>query len=338
MALFSAWLAVPALHVVVLSWLAPVGRMREPVHFDYRAPAGCPDAATFVGQVQWRTQRFRVAEQGETARRLLVNVNQRGARGNVSGRLTLRQLDGRESVRKVAGRSCDEIVDALALIAALAIDPRAMTWPPATTWPQEPAPPVSSAPPGGMPTVSVRVEPLAQPDRAWWLRVGAHVGAIVGVGPDVLIYPSAFVEIAKFRQSRVPPLAARVGFARATDQVTRAPGAATFTWTVALAEACAPVPLAARLSFQPCGHFMIGVLRGAGEDLPNAWQVDRPWASVGVTAGLRWQISQRLAVEIENALGAALVRDRFVFEPNVTVHEVPAVHGTIRGGLAWALW
>jgi hypothetical protein len=130
----------------------------EPIHFQYVASAPCPDEASFLALVRGRTQRWREAAVGaEDARQFLVEagVSEVGCRTRHSsercgpehqtaGRLAWARLTVTESgkagaPREIRAPSCDEAVGAIAVVAALAIDPTASTAPVAA--PTHPTPP-----------------------------------------------------------------------------------------------------------------------------------------------------------------------------------------------------
>jgi len=107
----------------------------EPIRIRFAAAPGCPDGDAFTRQVWARTARARHAAEGEAARTLKVEIT--AAPGRFQGRLAVEDPAGPSAVREVGGASCDEVVSALALIAALTIDPQASTAP----TPPSPTPP-----------------------------------------------------------------------------------------------------------------------------------------------------------------------------------------------------
>ena len=133
----------PAL--ALLAWAAPAAADTEPIRIVFHAPAGCPDEAAFTGQITARTQRARLAAAGEVARTFSVTISPaRGARAR--GKLVIDDPRGPSASRAVSG-TCEEVVSALGLVAALAIDPRASTAPKPLSAQPPPAPPPSPPPP-----------------------------------------------------------------------------------------------------------------------------------------------------------------------------------------------
>jgi hypothetical protein len=124
---------------------------------ESRSESVCAVDRQFAVELGARTPRVRPAVGDEPALRFAVEVAGSGAAW--SGRLTVREVSGAVTVREVAGTSCMEIVSAVALIAAILVDPGAST-----------DPIVAQAPPAAPST------PVPEP-RRWGLGAGAGVGA-----------------------------------------------------------------------------------------------------------------------------------------------------------------
>jgi hypothetical protein len=179
----------------VLAWaalvaLASADEPVEPIRVRYEAPAECPDEGAFVGEVRARTSRARLAAAGERARSFEVAVARRG--GRFQGRLDVREPSGAASRREVSGASCAEVVSALALVTALAVDPRASTSaraaPALSATPDaaplsEPAAPssadasASGAPAGPLPPADAGAPDAASPEASVDAAVDASAGA-----------------------------------------------------------------------------------------------------------------------------------------------------------------
>src|SRR5947209_8250423 len=109
--------------VVVLSTaLVASAQEARPVRVDYDAPASCPDRARFVARVRARTPRVTIADDASTTLRARITLRDRGFAGEIA-----LVEGGHETQRRVAGESCAEVVEALALIAAVAVDATAST-------------------------------------------------------------------------------------------------------------------------------------------------------------------------------------------------------------------
>ncbi|MGH7294495.1 MAG: hypothetical protein ACRELB_06170, partial [Polyangiaceae bacterium] len=98
----------------------------EPIRIEYAAPPTCPPESAFFAQLRARTSRVTRAATGARARTFAVTVVPRGRR--IAGHLVIRDPDGATAAeRDVAGDTCEEVVEALALVTALSVDPGAVT-------------------------------------------------------------------------------------------------------------------------------------------------------------------------------------------------------------------
>jgi hypothetical protein len=127
----------------------------EPIRIDVRAVATCSDDESFFAQVQGRTANARRARTGEEARTFRVGVTHDGTR--FVGHLTIIENGKTSRAREVSASSCEDVISALALVTALAIDPNALAAPAPPVSPSVAAPvaaPAASTPsPGSPPTL-----------------------------------------------------------------------------------------------------------------------------------------------------------------------------------------
>lgn len=143
--LVCAWVLVPR--------LAGAQVEREPIRASVLPGSVCASARELEAAVIARTPRARIAEPGEPARTFHVSTRREGLA--IVGRLAVEDSSGRGSPRVLTASSCRELVDALALVAALAVDPRAKEAAPVA--PAAPAAPSSGPPPPS----SASTEPVA---------------------------------------------------------------------------------------------------------------------------------------------------------------------------------
>jgi hypothetical protein len=147
---------------------------------SYRAPAACPVEETFLQRLRARLGTSRGA--ANPARTLDVQIT--ASNGRYVGKLSLAEADGRTTTKTLEAVDCGELVDALSLVAALALAPddvdgsgrnrsdtpstasapTPMTPPPASTpGPGPPAPGSASAPTPASPPVSAASAPGPTP-------------------------------------------------------------------------------------------------------------------------------------------------------------------------------
>jgi len=93
----------------------------------YEAPAPCPARSGFLARVLARTARAEVTTTGAATLRVEVTIVARV--GGYQGRLRIAPNGDDETERLVTAGSCAEVIDALALVVALTVDPGAVTTP-----------------------------------------------------------------------------------------------------------------------------------------------------------------------------------------------------------------
>ncbi|MDF2697717.1 MAG: hypothetical protein K0S65_6100 [Labilithrix sp.] len=135
----------------------------EPIALSYEASNACPPEPDFVAAVQSHTRRWSRVPIGTPAVRT-VRVRMQAGRTKATGRLEVENRDGAVSERDITGPGCAEVAEALAVMVAVAIDPRAGTPDgPAETQegPPEPKPPITepkAEPPAPPRSAPVRVD------------------------------------------------------------------------------------------------------------------------------------------------------------------------------------
>lgn len=322
-----------------------------PLRVDYQAAPGCPGEEVFLDEIRWRTALARAAGPGEEALLVRARIARRGE--VFEGRLTLGEGGAPRRARvdrSIRGGVCDEVVSALALVTALALDPRASTAakrPAAVVSPAPPAPPSLPSGPAAPPPEIValpppeivgpplpvvpapEVPPASSPPPGWLL--GARVATTFAVTPRPLFGGGAFVERGfGGRWGGALRLAVDVG---ATGAFDAGPGRVSFLEGTARVEGCAfSWAPARRLSITPCLAVEGGLLHGQGIPggaLTTLEQATVPWAAasflprIGVTLG-------SVTIELQGGPVFPLVRRTFVFhDPAYVIHEVPPVTGTV---------
>ncbi|HEX6766608.1 MAG TPA: hypothetical protein VF103_14040, partial [Polyangiaceae bacterium] len=312
----------------------------EAVRFDYRAPPECPDAVAFTSRVQARTARARLAAEGELARTFTVEVTRNDV--GSAARLTFTDSRGAPVVRAVQGETCDEVVSAIALVTALAVEA-------GPTQESEPAPSSSAvtppAPPPEAPVAPApqRHAPLPspKPDVVAW-SVGLQGGVSTWMGPAPNLGLGAFVDAGPYRGP-----SGRLTLLRSTSRaLVPVKGEAStfrranFTALVARLEAC-PIVVGLGSGFRllPCVDLGLGALEGGGEKSEALSPVSSTtifWADVVPTLRVDWTLSDSLVFFGQAEVGLPLVSHTFLFKnPDDTVFEVPRVGVGATLGVAW---
>jgi hypothetical protein len=347
----------PAL--VALAWVAALaalglasGEARaevQPLRVDYEAHEGCAAGDVFLGEVLARTSRARAAADGEPALEVRVRITRHEPKS--VGRLVLWKSSGARA-REVESDDCGDVVSALALITALALDPDAASQPrPAASAspaapPPEPAAPPSSPPapdawampvapiPAPRPAQPPRLRPPPAPPAALprvWV-VGAHASAAFAVTPRPLLGGGLFAERL---WGGVRGVSARLGLELATTgSFDAGPGGVTFLRGAARLEGCPFFRPRQWLALGACLGAEVGFLRGEGlrrGALASVEAATVPWAGLGLLPRAAIGVGERAVVGVGVGPTFPLVRRAFVFErPDYTIHAVPDVTWTAR--------
>jgi hypothetical protein len=341
----------------------------EPLAVAYEAPEGCPAADAFFREITARTTRARAAQPNERARVMHVVVAKQGE--EYAGRLWIQDANASSTARSVSGKTCREVVGALALIGALSVDPRASTAPiaasplatspsatePATAAgsqpgaaaskdaprapdaPAQPTEPTAPAPIVTPPSAPASDRAASQPGRA--SRPGTRGRLEVGAQVEVATFAGAVPSGRLFGDLSIGPRdglfapAVRLAVTRSLD-VDRAAaiGGATLRWTTGALDVCPiRIALAGPLALRPCAGGTFGVLDASGTGIAGSVSRTRPWATLSAQARLVWEPLTWLDVELEAGVIAPLYRESFLFTPSVAVYEAPAVAFLSRAGL-----
>jgi hypothetical protein len=342
---------------------APAGADVEAIRLAFSAYRGCPDEDRFLHEITARTERVRRAAEGEPARVFVVVVTRETS--TIRGVLSIMSLDGAVSRREVRGESCDEVVSALALMMALAVDPLAATAPaspPAVTGPSisrgagdvAPAGPPWDAPPPASTPVNL-VAPHAQhppsppgprspdqlpaaastpatpgPARGVRWAIGAEGQAFAGLVPGWVIGGGGFVDATGPARGHLVPSFRASLFASSTRVALAGPVGAQVDWFVARMAIC-PFRLAevSNLVLSICAALDAGVLRSIGMGLQHVGIEVRPWLAPAALGRVGWSPPGAFFVEGGGGLMAPLTRYSFYFQQSgvseAPLHRIPLV-------------
>lgn len=330
---------------------APSGGLQ----IEYRAPPNCPDIEAFKALVRARVPvAWEESASPRFERRVLVQVSE--AEERFTATVQLADRGGAEhGAKTVSGNLCRQVVDAAALVTAIAIqsptppEDQASVDPVATV----PEPPVGAAAatttaPSGQAAETTprprtaRDEPRSGAAReqrssrrarpSLGLRVSGRALLAAGIVPKGA--PGAGVGIV------FEPRRARLGLALQgfrTGRVEARGVEARFQLLTARLDGCPFVlSLSGWASVEPCAFAEVGMLSGEGfENPPTVVRGKRgtsPWYSTGGAARAvgRWGW---LVVELEGLLGVPLRRERFYVERGEEIHRVRPYYGTLGAGL-----
>jgi len=225
--------------------------------------------------------------------------------GATRGRLTVRERDGRETVRVVPGADCREVMIGLSVIAAVLLDP--------------------GVPSDDEPSVQ-RIESSAGVSRTriarstspgWGFGAGAGLLFQTGVAPSAR--PGAGVEahIASGAPRVVSPLFALGAYYTLAEAVPTPSGTAELNWWTVRASAC-PFrwPKQSDLTLRPCALFDIGRLAGSGSETVDERSQSGPWLGMGGSARIEVAPVGGLLITLEAGALVPLIPHRFFFAPD----------------------
>lgn len=289
---------------------------------DWSSPPGCGDAAGFLAELRSRTSRLRPAQEGERATTLRAELL-REATG-VRGHLTVRKGNGEVLTRDVPGRTCQEVVSAMALIAALAVDPLALT--------SESALATSEPPPPPPPSVAAAAPPPPRTARRWAFGVEQRLTGRTAVAPD-LAWGEALGLIVLWQASSFRP-SLELSAQRARATTSQSFGSAELNWTAAQLVLCPwGVQPGARWDVRACALFQIGRLLGTGYATRNPAEGTIFWSSAGVQLEGRMQLLGPLWLGLEAGALRPFSSESFYLAPTQTLHRIPAWGFNFGGGL-----
>lgn len=298
-----------------------------PVRVSVELHEGCPQKPTLLGRLHARLPRVREAEDGEPAIGVEVRVERRNGVSNGTVALV---GEGERTERSASSPSCERVLTALAIMAAVGLDEGLKPLPPA------PAPaPSSDVREAESPAAeSEPPEPTPRPPAPAKVvtpspRRRPHVGLAIGSSHELsanraaIVMPGVFAQIAF--PGRLEPFL-RLGFARSfRDDVDSVRGRAGLVWTEGTVAGCGDLFRTATLGGGLCLNAEAGALQAiVSEPLPSRGRT-RPWFSVGASARLAWRPLAALSFEIVGGARVPLVRNQLFFEPLSLVYEAPAV-------------
>lgn len=294
----------------------------QPIRFDYVVPDGCPSEASFVERVRARTERARTAKPEEDAITFAVRVTTQGA--TKVARVEFTDARSVPVSRSVSGSSCEEVVSAIALVAAIAIEGRQSK--------AGPTPALTDA--AAAPNVTTEPPTLREPDRPpestpvgprpYELGTGAYGVIEAWSGLTSAYGVGVYGEL-----GASPPFRyVRVGLQRVTADASVGARNARFEWISGRVELCAWAwRMTPRLELASCAAIHGGALIGRGQEsatLPDSRTKSVPWVETILIARARWRPAGWLVFDIAADLGVPLVRHTFNFDlPDEKVFRIP---------------
>lgn len=319
-----------------------------PVALSYSAPAHCPSRARFVERLRMHTQRLQLSED-PTALRLEVRIVAR-AQG-YAGELEVTRTGGVPGKRAFEDADCREVASALALSAALSIDPEAtLTVPPdagSATAEGEPTeslpaqgenteseakkggaeqsrsterrPDSSAAPPDEDSDANEPEEPPGEPvGRGALWSLGPHLVGNFAFQPKVMLGGGLSFGVRDQTGRHVLPLELALALTYLTSRATRGDEPLLLDWWAADLKVC-PLRGGGAFTVLLCGVGQAGVLQAQGVDVAQPQETTRPFFSAGLGLWGRQKVSAHWEITGFVDFQVPLVDRAFALDPDLEV-------------------
>ena len=335
--------ALPFLAAVVGLAAAPEPATKvKPVQVEIDAPVGCANAKDFLNHLRLRTHLVRQATGDEPHTTLEVRLVE--MRRQVTGELRVVDDRGESDTRKVQGANCDDVVQALALAAAVALDPSVLlpatvTVPAsATTAPANPPPAIAPAvvEQVGVPkSVNLPDSGASRIDPRFALGAASMASSVVssGISPGVAVFGRwTPVSIGAFR----PTLGLAALYLR--NDLLGSPGAAQVSLAGLAATLCGTGWGTGRINFKPCALLMGGLLSVRGQQAIRTSSVALLWLSTGVVARTAVNLGRGFSLDLEAGVSAPFFKRAFYTTlPSHVVEKTSTISPVAGVGLAYGL-
>ena len=329
----------------------------EPIALRYETTAACPTESAFIAWVRSHTKRWtRVPDETPGVRTIRVNVSAGNA--EATGLLTVTSVDGAVTERKIEGPTCAEVSEAVAVMVAVAIDPRADTagdksedapttelghagepragagtaGPPRT-------PPRSSPPERTSPRKVARdSHPNDGPRVSFDLRAETTSavirGGLPGIGASITVDPWAPARRSGLHVSE-PSLAAGIRQSLPKERSLRG-GSAELSWTTGHLRICPlRIVIESLAEVSPCAEANIGVLGASARGFAEARNVSTFWFDIGASVWTTVSLSERIFLSSTASWTMPLFRQPFALASGAPVASVPPLG--LLGGLGLGL-
>jgi len=335
--------ALPFLAAVIGPAAAPDPATEvKPVQVEIDAPAGCANAKDFLNHLRFRTHLARQATGDEPHTTLQVRLAE--MRHYVVGELRILDDHGETDTRRVQGANCDDVVQALALAAAVALDPSVLL-PATVTVPATATTAPASPPPAIAPAVVEQVDvpkSVALPDAdasrigpRFELGAASMVSAVVssGLSPGVAVF-------GRWTPVRSGAFRPTVGLAALylRNDLLGSPGAAQASLAGLAATLCGTGWGTGRINLKPCALLMGGLLSVRGQQSIRTSSVDLLWLSAGVVARTTVNLGRGFSLDMEAGVSAPFFKREFYTTlPSHVVEKTATVSPVAGVGLAHGL-
>lgn len=297
----------------------------ERIQLLYSAPASCPGQQNFAAEVRARTRGAFQSAQRASKRSFRIQVIQR--ENQYLGYLIQESPSGIARSNDIAWERCDELVSALAIKTALAIDGEAETPMP------ELAPRLRPPPPQPFLHSPATIPPYRLQRPPWTLGFGTQFSATGAISPGFAPAASFFVDWSRIGDG-AEAFSVRLSILRAQNHVIVNQEIVTMEWIAGRLEGCPLHRRFERVTFVPCVALDAGTLEWTA-DPPG---ITRRWFSANLVSRVQLAVVGPLLAEAQVSLVVPFTRDRFGFGPQqssgLAIHKVPILSASAGAGLA----
>ena len=289
-----------------------------PIRLSYAGTPDCNDRGRLVQEIWRRNREVVISDDPNAATAIEVRVA--NGTGRVDAVMIVQRQGSLPVTRAVTGISCDEVLEATALIIAVLMSEHAPAAAP-------PTPPPVAAPSPVSPPLPPSASPPPRPPR-WRFGGGAAAWIATGIAPGWLPGAEAFLGLSREGRGWAP--AFRAGLRQAWRSGVDAPdGTASFQLTAGTVSAC-PVgwaPSEQRVAIRPCLLASVGSLQATG-----ARSERHPWWGAGAGARLEAKLHRAVSFEVQAGLELSGAKRRFLWNEEI-FHEVAPATGWFGAGL-----
>ncbi len=302
----------------------------------YSAPEQCPNSDAFWSALTSRTRRVTPAELGRSQVLLRVVLQQRGQR--ILGRLEIIRNNLATEPRYVEAEACTDVLHALALTAALSLDPDALTRPPPPEPEEEEQDVEEPLPPVTFPELPVDA-PDAPPSIPinWTSAIGFQLVGAMPVDPLPSWGASGALYFRGERAADLSPTLA-IGAAALRSDLFGSDSDTRFTLYVLSAQACPVRGRVGRFEIRPCIGTLLGLLDASGQNISDPESSERIWVSVGGALDFEYALTNSLALQLSIAGHAPVLPQRYLLgKPAEETARTPVFLPWVGLGLGHAL-
>jgi hypothetical protein len=281
----------------------------SPVRISEAYHDGCPKEPSMLARLESQLGRGHVqaAATDAPAMDLAFRIELRD--GVSQGRLTL-VVGGASVERTASSRSCEDVVAALAMMAAIAIGEEADLTTPERADEGTPAPSPRKRPRA---TTKVETERDRPPRRTNEVTASFGAGFEVNGNRGAVFVARWFAQVG-FPAAPFHPTMA-LGLTRSRRERIASPrGAVAVRWTEVSFAACAELVRSGAVRLGPCLNVEAGAFDAIVVAPSPVRSYSYPWLSSGVSAKVVWSLLPELSVEMAAGARAPLVKKELYFE------------------------